>query len=294
MQLISNILVQLALLIFASSGNCVTALALPHKSFSVDGISFAKFQQPALANHSAVNSHASLAQTAILPTFVKAVAPSSNVSVGLMEDVLVLLTDDKLHDRRLVWLARGAFLLLVGLALCLAIAAILLLACCIYDALSAWRHRARFRACQKQVRRVHEAFHSKRGDLPLCPYCVEHISDQRSPKKVVFLCGHRFHVACSNQFFKEYPHLNTQCPVCVGEEHNVFACRTGTCCDGRKALQSEVNDGALAFMLRSLRRQYPEIISEACVERWVFCHTEIWLSELTCPRYNSILGKQHK
>lgn len=41
---------------------------------------------------------------------------------------------------------------------------------------------------------------------------------------------------------------------------------------------------AQQFILSSLHRQFPEIIPDACLQKWSSCHTEIWLSELTCPR----------
>lgn len=209
--------------------------------------------------------------------------------------------------------------LLMGLAVCLGLGAVALLLCCIYDGSAHCLHRARFRQCQAKVQRAHEAFASKSGDLPVCPYCVEHISVKRGPNKVVFLCGHRFHVECSNKWFSEHPNQTAHCPICRDVEPQLALCkeRCGLACQHAKepacqhqpAAQQESEpkenvgedgdanlagrDGALAFILQSLHRCYPEIINEGCVERWLGCNTEIWLSELTCPRYNSILRK-HK
>lgn len=50
-------------------------------------------------------------------------------------------------------------------------------------------------------------------------------------------------------------------------------------------------DEAKNFMLHSLHKEYPDIIQQDCLERWCSCHTEIWLSELRCPRYKSIFAK---
>jgi hypothetical protein len=52
------------------------------------------------------------------------------------------------------------------------------------------------------------------------------------------------------------------------------------------------HDEAKNFMLHSLHKEYPDIIQQECLERWCSCHTEIWLSELRCPRYKSIFAKQ--
>jgi|EP00927_Polykrikos_kofoidii_P079736 hypothetical protein len=167
-------------------------------------------------------------------------------------------------------------LLLVFVGLGMAVAAIALLLGVIYDGAARWLHRARYRACQGEILRVHQAYHSRKGDLALCPCCVEPISSKRSPTKVVFLCGHRFHTECTNKWYTENPEVTTYCPICV----NV-------------ALEDPSTDGALSFILRSLHSKYPEMITEACLQRWTYTTPEIWLSELQCPRYNSVFGKQH-
>jgi hypothetical protein len=43
-----------------------------------------------------------------------------------------------------------------------------------------------------------------------------------------------------------------------------------------------------------LKRQYPEIITDTNVSHWNTTHTEIWLSELECPRYLSIFNNIRK
>eukprot|EP00435_Cladocopium_sp_Y103_P038090 s83_g10.t1 len=53
-------------------------------------------------------------------------------------------------------------------------------------------------------------------------------------------------------------------------------------------------DEAQTFILHSLHRRYPTIITEECLESWAGCNAELWLTELKCPRYTSIfksLGK---
>jgi hypothetical protein len=236
------------------------------------------------ANHTAGGSSTTSA-VAVTLAAAPAAAPTT-----FMEELLAVKADDK----KWTMFVMMASWLLTGVATCLALAAAALLTCCVYDAVSAWRHRARFRACQRQVKLVHEAFHSKRGDLPLCPYCVEHISCQRAPNKVVFLCGHRFHVECSNKWFQENPDVPTQCPICVDYVSGAPPTNNSCCNSNANAYEKESADGALAFMLQNLRRRYPEIISEECAKRWISCHTEIWLSELVCPRYKSILRKHQK
>lgn len=199
-------------------------------------------------------------------------------------------------------IAEAGFLLhSIGVALVIFAAA--LVVTCVYDILSRWHHWARFWACQAKVRRVHEVCNAKKFDFNLCPYCVECICSQRSPKKVQFLCGHRFHVECSNRWFLEHPDIPAACPVCTEADCH---CKTGAFTteaasprDRSSGASStlaaapretgENADGSMSFILKSLQKNYPEIVSEACAQRWMSCHTEIWLSELTCPRYVPIL-----
>lgn len=189
----------------------------------------------------------------------------------------------------------GATCLLYGLTCCVGLAAAALLVCCIYDAAAHWCHRAHFHSCQKKVRRVHEGLLNKKGELPLCPYCIEFIPNQSSPSKVVFLCGHRFHTDCANRWFQEHPEEAGRCPICEAasppstEDGAAGGDRTGA--EAAASNSDTCNDEAQIFILKSLHRRYPEFVPESCVQRWASCHTEIWLSELTCPRYNSILSK---
>lgn len=259
----------------------------------------------------------------------------------------------------------GATALLCGIACCIGLAAASLMACCIYDAVAHWCHRSHFSSCQQKVQRVHAAFLKRTGELPLCPCCVEFISNQPSPSKVVFLCGHRFHMDCANKWFCEYPEKAGRCPICegahcgpcaadlapatkkavgggvaatVGESAsgpgtpligaNGGAALTGSphapaataaaaaaaaelmedsgdLMPSKAAADREGSDEAQSFILGSLHRRYPEIIPKECVQRWSSCHTELWLSELTCPRwhgryspqswfYSLFLNRQHK
>lgn len=191
--------------------------------------------------------------------------------------------------------AFGETALFYGVLACAAICATLLMACCIWDAMAHWRHWAHFRACERKVRRANEVLSKRKGELPLCPFCVEPISGQPSPSKVVFLCGHRFHTDCCNEWFLESPAAAGRCPICedgapVQRQSKDGAAGSPVAEDGDSA-NDGCNDEAQSFILLSLHKQFPEIISEACVKRWSSCHTQIWLSELNCPRYNSILHK---
>jgi hypothetical protein len=190
-----------------------------------------------------------------------------------------------------------------------------------YDTASYWYHKVHFHSCLRKVERVHGAFSRRKGELPLCPYCVEIIADQASPQKVVFLCGHRFHMDCANRWFLENPGKKAgRCPICsegplgfpdvqapaddTGEDGGVedlenehVLARADAdplprvsevdSSDGVPALDlnDSVSDEAQGFILNSLHRRYPEIISAACVKRWLSCNTELWLSELKCPRW---------
>lgn len=202
----------------------------------------------------------------------------------------------KLDKNKMHFLKVGAAAFFVVIALCVAIGVIALF----YDVTARFLHRSRFLNCLAKVQRAHAAFSSKSGELPLCPYCVEHLSCKRGPNKVVFMCGHRWHVECSNRWFSEHPTDSTHCPICRDVEPTLEICKgktedkMGCGCKAEVPVAEPSSedfavDGAFSFILQSLNRLYPEIITKDHVERWLACNTDIWLSELVCPRYNSIL-----
>jgi len=221
------------------------------------------------------------------------------------EDQHLLATPEHQVHYELVPL--GAAVLLHCVTCCGVLAAAVLMACCMYDTIAHWCHRAHFHSCQRKVQRVHEVFLKRKGEPTLCPCCVEDIG-QPSPtvQPVVFLCGHRFHMYCANKWFRDNPDKAGRCPLCEGTAAQQVPKGTaaqqvpktpdpanlgfayGACCQGS---METANDEALSFILGSLHRRYPEIISEDNVHRWASCHTETWLSELRCPRYNSIFTK---
>lgn len=185
----------------------------------------------------------------------------------------------------------------------LGLAWVLLSICCVYDTLAHWRHRARFGSCLQKIRRVHDILMEASGDLPLCPMCIDWMpkcddAQVYNRRLIVFLCGHRFHADCANFFFDDHPSKMGRCPICdlphsltcqdnvhLGEAcvHETEACRAMNSIDEVKA-----------FFLASLHTQFPDIVKEADVIRWRSCHTEIWLSELSCPWYYSIFSSPKK
>jgi len=180
----------------------------------------------------------------------------------------------------------SAEMILYSVTSCAGLAASALMICLMNDMVSQWRHRARFRSCEQKVQRVHEVFTSRKGDLPLCPYCVEYVSSQASPSVVVFLCGHRFHTDCANRWLVEQECRDGHCPICEGPASHVPPVEDAEIAEGHAMNQP---DEAKAFILRSLCKQYPDIVRRDCeMRRWCECHTELWLSELSCPRYSSI------
>lgn len=177
----------------------------------------------------------------------------------------------------------------------------LLSVCCVYDTLAHWRHRARFSSCVAKLRRVHGVLTQASGELPLCPMCVDWISQGDESRGVynrrviVFLCGHRFHADCANKWFDKNPKKMGRCPTC-DLPHTLSLPEQEACCgaetDACRAMNSI--DEIKAFFLSSLQAQYPDIIKERDVKRWQACHTEIWLSELSCPWYHSIFASPKK
>eukprot|EP00927_Polykrikos_kofoidii_P078911 TRINITY_DN75708_c0_g1_i1.p1 TRINITY_DN75708_c0_g1~~TRINITY_DN75708_c0_g1_i1.p1 ORF type:complete len:352 (+),score=35.27 TRINITY_DN75708_c0_g1_i1:87-1058(+) len=173
-------------------------------------------------------------------------------------------------------LKTGTWVLLAIVAVILTLAAIALALGVLYDGVARWLHRARFHACKAQISRINQATKSKKDEFVLCPCCIEPASSNRSPTNVVFLCGHRFHTECTNKWYAENPEVTTYCPICVNA-----------------ALEDPQADGALSFILWSLHWRYPEIITKVCIARWLHSSPELWMSELKCPKYKSIFGKQH-
>lgn len=185
----------------------------------------------------------------------------------------------------------SAEMILYSVTSCAGLAASVLMICLMNDMVSQWRHRARFRSCEQKVQRVHEVFTSRKGDLPLCPYCVEYVSSQSSPSVVVFLCGHRFHIDCANRWLVEQECRDGHCPICEGPASHVPPIEDAEIAEGHAMNQP---DEAKAFILQSLCKQYPDIVRQDCARRWCECHTEIWLSELSCPRYSSIFQSSRR
>lgn len=258
---------------------------------------------------------------------------------------------DASDSKHYVLVQQGAAIFLYGISSMIGLVATGLLVFCLYDVMAHWFHAMRFHSCQNKVKRVHEAFLSRHGELNLCPYCVSPVTNQPSSSHVVFLCGHRFHMECANRWFAEQPANSGQCAICDGgvakraraladanvrpsqaaqsmtvfqpmetSASEIVEQREGERERPRQALtvspqdiicrecnevadESSENyeeegknsmnswDEAKNFMLHSLHKEYPDIIQQACLERWCSCHTEIWLSELQMPRYKSIFAK---
>jgi len=187
-----------------------------------------------------------------------------------------------------------------GVLGCLGLGVSVLLLSCLYDVARQWRHRSHFLTCKKKLQRLHEVLERSSGELPLCPCCAEFVSCKASRSAVVFLCGHRFHVECANRWMREQGALtgpgDDACPLCQ-------SCSTNVSGPGEEAIQADVqeSDGTAlgqpdefkSFVLRSLSKEYPDIIQEQCVRRWCNCHTELWLSELSYPQYSSIYHTKH-
>jgi len=163
---------------------------------------------------------------------------------------------------------------------CLALGFLLLVVCLLYDTVRAMRHRARYRSCHSKVMRVHNAFQEHREER-LCPCCLDPVTIDPQVDVVTFLCGHRFHLACANEWLKRHHGFGKVCLICHGP---------WSLPDNMKA-ENAINDGKL-FHLQRLHEMFPDIIDTPALERWCSCHTEIWLSEIQCPRYSSIFARR--
>eukprot|EP00928_Gymnodinium_smaydae_P080508 TRINITY_DN64193_c0_g1_i1.p1 TRINITY_DN64193_c0_g1~~TRINITY_DN64193_c0_g1_i1.p1 ORF type:complete len:297 (-),score=47.41 TRINITY_DN64193_c0_g1_i1:37-834(-) len=209
--------------------------------------------------------------------------------------IIARLPPDDVHHAVVIFLS--------VVAACLALVAVVMLVCFAYEWFNLCRYWARLFSCRMKVHRLHQAGIETKKDLLVCPYCVQPISAQKSRKQVVFLCGHRFHTACSNQWFLDHPACPSECPICISSRDQSEA--LGASCDDAalrcqpcypedseewqsadEAIEEATETrGDRYFILQSLHRLYPDIISKDCVQRWANRHTELWLSELGCKRY---------
>lgn len=172
----------------------------------------------------------------------------------------------------------------------------------LYECLAHWWHWSRFRSCQAKVQRVHDSMQNPGDKSRLCPYCLDYLSGCAS-SKVTFLCGHSFHFRCMNDCYKSCK--SGLCPICdvaaktpdtpptsgAGVDSASISEGDGDEAQAGVAEQPAAGDEAQYFILRTLQRRYPDIVSEECVRRWASRHTEIWLSELKCPSYHSTLRR---
>eukprot|EP00931_Biecheleriopsis_adriatica_P012004 TRINITY_DN113104_c0_g1_i1.p2 TRINITY_DN113104_c0_g1~~TRINITY_DN113104_c0_g1_i1.p2 ORF type:complete len:247 (-),score=41.85 TRINITY_DN113104_c0_g1_i1:30-770(-) len=185
--------------------------------------------------------------------------------------------------KAMLYCMAGLFALIIGL----------LVSCFIVDVSLSWRHYATFQSLKRKIRRVQDALMKGKEDLSLCPCCVECTLNAQAAHRVKFICGHSFHLNCINSWFKDYPDHVGCCPVCEnamsGQElQECSGCSQPYKGDTGASGEAMPRDEAQTFILRSLHRRYPSFISKACVEHWAGCNAELWLSELTCPRYSSI------
>lgn len=236
----------------------------------------------------------------------------AQVEVEMLKPTITTNVDWGLSEFRL----QPTRIALTVVASSLGLAWVLLSLCCVYDTLLHWRHRHHWAVCAQKIKRVHNVFQNGKGEVHLCPVCVEWVPndyvDNHLKKALVvsFLCGHRFHSECLQKWFRRNPSRQGRCPIC--NLPHLFSCDEGLKDDKAKLKSTEmvemtendnfsdacrsVNavDEIKSFFLRSLKLQYPEIITDDNLGRWKSTHTEIWLSELECPRYVSIFKNWRK
>lgn len=251
-----------ALLAASFEGAAALQPRMPLHAEASDSVASAEVQQWQQQQHSKgpTDPHAVTGSTAALQQTEQQRLPIATAA------------ESKARGGRFEFVPMVAAVFLYGATGCVLLVTAVFVLCCLCDAAARWLHRARFYSCVSKVRQVHEVFRKRKGEQLLCPYCVEPISTRSmSSGPVVFLCGHRFHTDCANRWFLENPGKSGRCPTCEGPE-----------------ISSRTKCESLAFILSSLRRKYPDIITDANLKRWASCHTEIWLSELQCPKYRSM------
>lgn len=162
----------------------------------------------------------------------------------------------------------------------------------ISDGVGRWRYLARFELCRKQLRRVQEIAISPKCDEIVCPVCIEMVSCTPAIDTVGFLCGHRFHTACANHWYDTNACLSGHCPICDSCQQRDGQPNesTASSCAGADGSGENTRDETALFCLRSIARQFPELVTEERVCQWSKQHANasVWLSELECPQYRSI------
>lgn len=165
---------------------------------------------------------------------------------------------------------------------------VVLFLCCVYDSVKRWRQQAKFALCCKQVRRIQDMLNAPNSDVVQCPICIENVLPAPSSEAVVFLCGHRFHLKCANEWQKARAHHGGRCPICNSNQDMSERPEDSQHCNELDGASGGSNGLATMFYLHSLSRLFPEFIHENCVRRWSNLHSNVWLSELECPRYRSM------
>jgi len=105
--------------------------------------------------------------------------------------------------------------LLMALSFSVGLASASLVACATYDGIARRRHAARFMFCRTDVQRVQQVLLKGEGEVPLCPYCLEYIHNTWLKSKVVFICGHGFHLDCANKCLSQAQFSAGACPLCA-------------------------------------------------------------------------------
>lgn len=162
---------------------------------------------------------------------------------------------------------------LFGITCLVVLTPLLFMLCCLLNGGAHYFKQSKFTSCQRKVQNLHNSL-GLGCDTPVCPCCVEVVSSTASQSsKIMFHCGHCFHMNCVNKWFRDHPGSATICPVCMSAP------------EVEEEIDPETPDDhsrneERSFILGNLHKRYPAIITEEVVQRWKVCHTEIWLKEM--------------
>lgn len=159
--------------------------------------------------------------------------------------------------------------------------------------IKSWARQVTLRRVRVKIRRANEFFLGLHGERQICLRCVEFIKPS-SPSTVTFLCGHSFHVRCSNDCYKkrsqEYGDSSCcpgSCPICAGNpiattpQSNEQAMEASQeLPDISEAQGGNSQDLARLFTLHSIREQYPGVLSGEEFQRLATEPTAVLQSEM--------------
>lgn len=169
----------------------------------------------------------------------------------------------------------------------MAFAASVLLICVATILIKNWLLQVTLRSVRVKIQRANEFFLGLHSDQPLCLHCVEFMPSSSSGT-VRFLCGHSFHVSCTNKCYKTGKFLPGSCPICPGQPNLSSAGAAKQTAESMQDLGAKESresggsssDLARIFTLQSIRERHPGVLSKERFDQLVTQPTAVLQLEM--------------